>query len=351
MKKRLSTIFLLIFALILTIEFTGCTTIYQYMKEKRNKTYKEGVTLYNQGKYEEANDRFDTVVSIDPEYKNAKGYLAKTNNYLKREERKEKRKADINYARGMKLKRGRKYEAALDLFLLVEKQDPDNANVGTQIGECREKLAGKYDQVVALAEKQFKRKQYQKAYRTCLRAKKINPLGLKQFTLMDNIKSALEQKASPYSDRAEKYYSADKFKKAKSELLTVLTINPWDEDSKELLKKCNRMIALDAEYQAAIGYYNKKNYVAAYGRFRAINKKESGYKSTNKYLDKTKESLNRNASRYYRSGLRYYDSGKYQAAINEMNKVLLANPGHGKAQEYKQRAKAKLATRRSLGGR
>ena len=345
--KRIS-IMILVSAVI--FQFSGCTMIFQHMKDKRDKNYKEGLILYKKGNYEEANDKFDTVVSIDPEYKDAKKYLTKTRQYVKKQERKEKKIAAQNFTKGVRYKNAKKYEEALDIFLLVKEQDPDHEYVDEQIGICRKNLVKQYEAKVNLAEQLFKKKKFQDGYRACLVAKKYDPMGLKLIPIMSDIESSLDDQTAPYREKAEKYSSNGRFDKAKEQWIRVLQINPWDEDSKESLANCNRMIAIDNEYGDAEKAFRKKNYLGAYSLFIAIDRKESGYKKTEDYIDKIRGILSNNINVYYNTGLRYYDGGNYEAAISEWNKILIVDPGHSKAREYRERAQAKLSTKRSLGG-
>ncbi len=50
----------------------------------------------------------------------------------------------------------------------------------------------------------------------------------------------------------------------------------------------------------------------------------------------------------YSEGIRYYENNQFTQAIDQWNKVLLINPDHKKAREYKERALAKLEIQRSL---
>ena len=331
------------------ITLSSCTMIYKSMKEKRNRTYNEGVTLYNQKKYEEAYDKFDTVVSIDPEYKKSKDYLKRSEAYLKRKEQNIKQRANENYSRGIKLKKAKQYEAALDAFLLSKQQNPDYEDIDDQIDECRNNLTGRFKKLFAQASNQYKAKQYKNSYNTCLNAKKIKS-DSELSSLMGNIESALNDKSRPYRNAGGKFYSNGNYEKAKGQLATALNINPWDKEAKELMDKTSSMLNMSRDYKAAVDLYNRGQSLPAYGKFLAISQKNPQYKDTASYLEKSKAQLSKNIGAYYNSGVQQYDKENFEAAINEFNKVLLVNPDHKSALEYRQRAQAKLDIKKSLGG-
>ena len=346
MNKKIT---MFVFILIM-IQLSACSTIFRYMKDKRNKNYREGITLYKQKKYAEAHNRFDTVVSIDPKYKKAKYYLKKTSNILTRKEKRVHRRANKYYSKGMRLIKARKYEAALNTFLIVQKSEPDYEDLDDQIDLCREKLSGKYKRKFKTANRLYKRKKYKKAYKLCIAAKKYKPDSTELVDLMDDIQEALNKRTKRYRDRAEKLYSKNRLEPAKKQLAKALKINPWDKDSRKLRREIDIKLTINTDYKEAVKLFKKKKHFPAYTKFNSINRKKSGYRSTEKYLKRLKKILSKNVGKFYKRGIQFYNSEKFKAAINEWNKVLSFNPNHKKALEYKKRAKAKLDIKRSLGG-
>jgi outer membrane protein assembly factor BamD (BamD/ComL family) len=67
MKRKLITAIIIL----VIFQLTNCVTVYRFVRDKRDRCYKEGVDLYSQNKFEEACDRFETVVDIEPDYKDA----------------------------------------------------------------------------------------------------------------------------------------------------------------------------------------------------------------------------------------------------------------------------------------
>ncbi len=318
------------------------------MKEKRNDNYTQGIKAYRQNDYESARDHFDTVVSIDPEYKRAKYYLKRSEYFIKRKERKIERKNNVNYNRAIYYKKTKKYEIALDLFLRVQKEDPDYEDVDDQIDQCREKLAKRYDWRIKVAKSQYGRRQYIKAYSNALKASKINPYGSEAKSLKDDISGVLQNRTRAYRKRADYYFNRKLYSRAKDEAEKIIRMNPWNEYAADMKKKCNRMIAVDRDYKTGRKLFRKKNYFAARRTFRSVNSREKGYKYTEAYLKKIDRALAGSIGVYYRRGVYYYDREDFAKAIEQWNLVLSINPNHKQAAEYRDRAKAKLEIKQSL---
>jgi len=346
MKKKLSIILIGLFL----INISACSTIFRHMKEKRNRNYKEGMSLYKRGKYEDAKDRFETVVSIDPKYGNAKTLLKRSERYLKRKEWKENRKVHKKYLQAKRLKRSRRYDAALTMLLAVDKQESGYRDVGDLIDECRGKLSYKYDRMVKLAKLLQKRRRYKKAYRYCLKAKKYKPISIELPFLMNSIEGELEKKSEKYREKGEEYYDKKRYTRAVRQLKVALRRHPWDKKAKELLVKSNTKIKIDKDYKDGIVQYKRGKYFVALSKFRYVNNNERGYRNTASYIKRIKKKVSKNVGQYYNRGVSYYDREKFKASINEFNKVLMVSPSHKKAIEYKKRAKTKLSMKRSLGG-
>ncbi|MBN1531296.1 MAG: tetratricopeptide repeat protein [Spirochaetes bacterium] len=342
-------IFRVIFILLLC-QCIGCVAIYRSMRDKRDRNYQEGVAFYKQHKIAEAHECFDTVVDIEPEYRDAKRYLRKTTRLLALKERRVKQRANINYERGVAMLNRRRYDDALRLLLLAQQQDPDHEEVEDKIDECREKLAPRFDQLIKIAERQYDRKQYIPAYRTYLKARDYDPSSMQVGSLRRRIEGKLEDNAEKYYDRGRELYNRRQYAAAQRQFRMALRAHPWYEDAREFLNKTSGRLNLDKNYTAAVTMFNRGNYFGAKTAFNQVNSIEPSYKATEQYLSRISGALAGQAPAFYNSGVALYDKGNYQAAIGEFNKVLAINPGHTQAQEYRQRAQTKLDIQKSLGG-
>ncbi|MGQ9843211.1 MAG: tetratricopeptide repeat protein [Spirochaetota bacterium] len=332
--------FLLLFTLLMS---ASCATIYQQQKKKMNENYYEGIELYKKGNYTQAKERFETVLSIDPEHTGARQYLSITTEALQK-------RAQKYYDAGMSYKRDGDLENALIQFLEAEKRDPDYKNVKTQIANIRNSNYSqkKYDKYYSTAKKQFDKKQYIMAYKSASKAELYNPDSLELATLKMRIKNQLDNSSYPYTSKAEGARKNNKFESAKTYCNKALEVNPWDEKARNILKDINRKENLNEMYANAEKAYRKGDLIAAYRIFKRIDNEEPGYRNTSNYLSTIKSKLEGNINTYYNNGLTYYEQDNFAAAIAEWDKVLLIDPDHQKAREYRERAVAKLELQKTL---
>ena len=327
----------------LTLQLASCGMIYRYTKQKMRQDYREGIALYRKGKYADAMDKFQGVISIDPDHRGAKRYIIITQEAMEKSSR-------SHYLKGLQYRRAGNLERALNEFLIVLKKDPDYRDTKSQVDSIRNSpsIQRVFEKKMKLAERYYNRKRYKSAYIHCLRAEKYRPDSVELSLLERNIESALREQSGRYLRKGEDLYSRKRYTAAQRYLKRALKVNPWDKEARDLLKKCNSKIAVAKMYERARKRYRKRDYFAAYVLFQSIDRREPGFRDTKFYIERTKKLLEKNKWRYYNSGIAYYDQEQFKKAIAEWNKVLRIDPDHKKAREYKERALAKLAIKQSL---
>jgi len=337
--KRIFSLLLLVLVLV----SSGCATIYQQQKKKMNENYYEGIQLYKKGNYAQAKERFETVLSIDPEHTGARQYLIITTEALQK-------RAQKYYDAGINYKRKGDLENALLQFLEAQKRDPDYKDVKNQIESIRSSTFAqkKYDQYYTTAKKQFDKKQYIAAYTSASRAELYNPDSLELAALKTRIKNQLDNASYPYTSKAEEARKKNTFDTAKTYCNKALKLNPWDEKARNILKDINRMENLNEMYANGEKAYRKGDLITAYRLFKRVDNEEPGYRNTTNYLSTIKSKLEGNINTYYNNGVTYYEQDNFEAAIAEWDKVLLIDPDHQKAREYRERAVAKLELQKTL---
>lgn len=329
---------------LMAAQLAGCAMVYRQMKHKMTRNYREGLVLYRKGEYADALDRFETVQSIDPEYGDVRRYILITKDALTK-------RAREYYERGMQKKHSGDYEEALDLFVLVMKEDENYRDTKYQIQALRDTrhIRQKFENSMRKANAWYNRKQLQRAYVECLKAKKYNPESLELLALMEKVEFALTNMSRPYLERARNLYAKNRYIEAKRQLARALYVNPWDVDAKDLMNKCDRKIYVEEIYTRAKAKYNQGDMFAAFDLFNEVNARERGYRDAERYLAVLNERLGRNIPQYFEKGVRYYDSDRFSEAIAEFNRILKIDPNHQKAREYRERALAKLEIKKSLG--
>ncbi|MDY6933572.1 MAG: hypothetical protein SVZ03_05025 [Spirochaetota bacterium] len=346
MSLRMNNIshFLKIIILIFIISFIcSCGSIYRHMKKKINNNYQEGIALLKEGEHHKALDRFKTVVSIDPEHKEAKRHIFIIKEII------EKCAAE-HYQRGVYYRQKQRYEDALDQFLLVQRESPTYKDTKYKIENIRNSKPIKKKFIAALddANRLYNKKRYKKAYEKCLLAKKYNPESIEFFTINLKVESALNNLSDPHLEKAKDLFCKKDYRSARIHLKKSIKANPWEKNAKRILRECNEKIALRKLYKRAErGFYNK-DYFISFDLFQEIEEKESGYLDAEIYLNRIKKKLSKNLKEYYNNGISYYDREMYQKAISEWDKVLKIKPSDKMAGEYKERALAKLEMKKIL---
>jgi hypothetical protein len=111
------------------------------LEEKRNQAYELGVNFFEQNKYFEALKEFQTVSSIDPNYKKVETYLLQTKEGLKRlEELEAQRRAEEERIKTKKIieelvekareaVKEKNVQVAENLFSQIAEKDPENIDV------------------------------------------------------------------------------------------------------------------------------------------------------------------------------------------------------------------------------
>jgi len=330
--------------LLCTVVLTsGCATIYRHMKQKMEDSYSEGIELYRKGKYREAEDRFETAISIDPEHRKARRYLLITREAMKQ-------RAEKYYEKGIYYKNRKDFVNALDNFLVARKKDPGYKDVSEQIRSLRatDQVRNEFNKMYTSAWKLHTQKKYKASYYYCEKAEKYDPDSIELTTLKLRVALALDQKSSKTTEKAEDHYDKKRYTRALRLATRALKINPWDDKAKEVKKNATKKIRLSRMYSQAEKYYKRRSYFTAYKIFRKVERQEPGFLDTGNYLNIIKSRLEKNINSYYRKGISYYENNQFKQAIDQWNKVLLINPEHKKAREYKERALAKLEIQRSL---
>ncbi|HXH74367.1 MAG TPA: FHA domain-containing protein [Bacteriovoracaceae bacterium] len=110
-------------------------------KERMEIAYELGASYFEQNRYSEAKDKFDTVVTIDPEYKKVQTYLEQTIVAMKRLEELEvqkraeeerivkKKKIEELLVKAREAVKDKKVQVAESIFSQIAEMDPENIEV------------------------------------------------------------------------------------------------------------------------------------------------------------------------------------------------------------------------------
>jgi len=112
--------------------------------------------------------------------------------------------------------------------------------------------------------------------------------------------------------------------------------NIWTSTSLEDLQKQGLQLFKNGEYQRALKAFNQ------------ILEKDPEHVIARSYIDECQQKINKRIAELFSSGMRFYTGGDYEAAIREWDRVLVIDPNHVSAIEYKIKAEERLEALRNL---
>ena len=221
-----------------------------------------------------------------------------------------KDKRDRNYREGLVLYKHKNYHEAQKKFKIVVSIDPEYGRARTYLKRS------------ALYLKRQERYQQRREEK-------------KQRTLTRKYHTALA------------YMKKRKYETALNLLLAIQRTEPEFEDIDDQIDECRDKLSW--KYDRLIRTSEKLMDTGQYKEAYATLNKTRKYDPNGREARSLRKELEKILNTYYKRGLRYYGQEKFRSAIREWNKVIMIDPNHTKARQYKERAEANLQIKRSLG--
>lgn len=285
------------------------------------KHYTQAKVYYKAGEFAKAIEEFEKVLTLNPEHRKSKKYIAKAKAELKEIEvakwsaakraEEEARAKEISqyYDLGIKNYKERKFGLAIDQFKKVLALNPEHKGAKKYIGRAKAEL-----------EAQARRK----------------------------AKVEAAKKARAKAQAIEKHYNIGRIYYKNGKLL-------------EALEEFDKVLALAPEHRGAIKYVGKAGaqlerivqekrlleeaQVEAARKAAEIRAKRLAYEEAQRKAAEAARAIKekaRRADQHYKTGRDYYAQSKFSQAISEFESALSLNPQHAKALYYLARAKGKI---------
>jgi len=299
-------------------------------RKKAQENYENGVKHYRRSELLKAIEEFNSVLEIEPEHKEAKGYLELIVKKLEDAVNKGEFKtvSELYYAQGAIFYVNGEWAKAIGQWEEAIKLDPANEELSEFI-----KIASKKKEEQEALEKaevlhregvaHYNEGRFEEAIGELEEAVKLNPKHIKAREYLAKAKDKLatikkEEEERKHREAIEThyfqgidYYAEGEFGKAISEWEEVLLIDPEHKGAKEYMEKAREKIA-------SVTTERRKAEIPL------------------RTPEEEKIEI------YYRQGINYYLAGDYRKAIEQWQEVLRMDPSHKGAREYMAKAKGRL---------
>jgi tetratricopeptide (TPR) repeat protein len=324
-----------------------------------NKLFDEGLKLYKQEKYYEANQKFLKILDVEPKNERAEKYHKLLQERLKELARKEKERQKQNFIINTILKKAdifykqKNYEEAIKAYKEVLEIEPQNRQAKTMIDKCKREIKRKIQKEenskYRLGLKYYRESKFKEALRYFEQVLKLNPKHKMALVYKNRCKEKIEEKGKVKKEKTEK---------AKEEEATE-ELNLIGKEVKEELKPTSKGI-IDEKFKKAKELFSHGEYSHAKGIFKEIielqptneeaklyykicieksrgyeekiRKKERGEKIEKK--EKLSQITETKIEKLYKKGERYYLDGNYERAVEFFEKIIALDPQQEKALFY-----------------
>ncbi|PIW58111.1 MAG: hypothetical protein COW13_05515, partial [Candidatus Omnitrophica bacterium CG12_big_fil_rev_8_21_14_0_65_50_5] len=237
--------------------------------------YQEAVASYDKGDYLAAQGKFQAIEDVRKNYKDS-------NDYLKRDHKVQEiyKEARVLFDRG-ELKKAREEFELVDRALPGYKQ---TVNFLKEIDRRTQEAAAKTEAVRIKKEKSVRKKAAQE-----VKPAAGEPLAAEvyQIQTQSDDKRRKDEELKVLDDQAKQF--AQELRKDR---LTEKRSREDEERAARDMARARRE-ELDELYARAKADYDHRDYISAQEKFEDVLKRELGYKSTRRYLQKIKEALER----------------------------------------------------------
>lgn len=306
----------------------------------KNQSFVEGKKAYQNGDYITAKEKLEIALKNNPQSSEVKELLTEVNNKLKIYEKDLSDNADKLFASG-------EYDKSLELYNKLLRISPNNDLYKFKI-ENIQKIKGGMSRISNL----MLSSKYSEALDLVEELISLNQSDKNLTILKDSVLEKLLQFISQLRKEADDYINKKDYRKAISRLEVILKANPGDVDASAKLSfsrdKINERVSINLSKGKS--EYDKGNYSEAIkflvlvleddpNNTVASSLLSEARKRYSETVAKSKESIEREVSKYMSLGVEEYRKGNTSKAIEYWQKVLEVDPLNEQAKKYIARAK------------
>ncbi len=315
-----------------------CATIYRSYRRKTERLYAEGSGHLQRGEYREALGHFESLASIDPEYRNAEGMRIYVQNLIAG-------RTEQSYQAGLRNENGRAFVPAILSYRDAIKSN-DDSNYKDAKGRIEKLLQ---DPGVKAAVKAYNdRGMAQHTAKMLLAAKgqfvealRIDPGDSTARSYKKKVDAELNKLADTAYDAGETMLKANNYMGAQSKYREAVTLFPEHEEAAEKLRQVTVLLANEGHYQAGLASLRAGDPMGALGQFSMI----VGYHRDSGNLSRqAQDQFRANMATYFQQAVGFYESQRLRESLHILRWILIVEPGHDQARKYQELAQKKLET-------
>ena len=307
----------------------------------------EGINYYlmqakmysDKGKKNLSEDALQKVLLLDPENAQAKQLMQ--NIKLNPEEHNKRYREGIAY-----LQKG-DYNKAIDIFVLMLRQNPDDKEAEQRLEEAREERLKQilitYQMGIQAREKGDLILATEKFHQVLY----WDPNYESAKIQLDELQPEIEEQIAIHLQKANNYLIQGRQNQSINEANLVLRLDSDNTEARNLIGRAKRESKqkIDNLYNTGVANYESGNYDTAKSNFEKVLRMKPNHRGAKNYLDKLnkpKQASPEHIRELYAKGVGFYMQGEYQKAIDIWEEVLRLDPTYTKAKDNIVKAKARL---------
>ncbi|MBI3003784.1 MAG: tetratricopeptide repeat protein [Ignavibacteriales bacterium] len=301
--------------------------------EQRARHYDLGVKAYNEQRYSEARRSLLTALQYDEAFFPARSLADQATVSLEEHSAKNLEEGKNLESKGNDVEAEKRYAQIL-------RMDPHHAEAQTLWTAVRSRTQAYVKQLIATGDSLMDKKNYERAQLLYEQALEIDPDNETISPRLEDLAVLLKYSAQASLTRAKSFLERNQLDDAQREFERVLASEPRNARARTGIETI-RVRRLDEIVERGKTAFNERNYFEALSIFSEVLQRDEKHLDAKTLYEKTREALQPELDKYFKTGLQFYVKEHYKAAIESWDKALLIQPQHQATLEYYKRAQEK----------
>ncbi len=191
---------------------------------------------------------------------------------------------------------------------------------------------------------------YLTARQAVVRLVQVVPSDGEAASLQREIDGHLARIAQRYFQKAQDLYRRSFYEESIAQARTALRYDPDLDRASDLIELAAAERDARRGFDRAQEQFRAKNYLGALKIANSVLARTPNHREAQDLKNRILRIFRDNAKSYLQTGVGYYNTGEFDKAVEEFDKVLLADTNNSAAQEYRSRALARIKAMEKLEG-